>query len=494
MIRHLKKTYILVPLLAGLGACQNFLDVNVTPNNPTAVTPAVLLPTVQAAAAFANANELNRFASVAVQQSYGAGGTPAGTDIYTTTGSDFNNQWQGEIYNGALINAELMIGLGDANSGAGKAYSGIGKIMKAYAFAMATDLWGDIPYSQALKGEAFSQPRLDKQEDIYKGNQGQGIQSLFDLVRAGLTDLNALTINATTGRVTVGLAPGTDDIIFGGNIIRWRQAANTLLLKMANTISRKEPELARTVINEVLQRNIFIKTNADDMNFAFGSAVNSQDPRFVYTRTSLFRDDLAMSTRYLTMLQGLNDPRLPVFFTRPAANYVTFDNGFRGTLPASTTWSRWNDYITGAQGQGPVRMLTNFQRAFILAESALVLGTAGDPQTLYAEGIQASMTLAGIPAAQIDTYITANALKGTQQERLAQIMTQKYIAFTGNGLEIYNDIRRTNLPRLERSQNAAGIDGSPQVRLQYVTNELNRNPNFPNPGPLTNSRLWWDID
>lgn len=494
MIRHFKKTYILIPALLALGSCQKFLDVNVTPNNPTSVTPAVLLPTVEGAAAFANANELNRFASVAVQQMYGANGTPAGTDIYTTTGADFNNQWQGELYNGALINAQLMIGLGDANNGAAKAYSGIGKIMKAYAFAMATDLWGDIPYSQALQGEAFSQPRLDKQEDVYKGNQAQGIQSLFDLVREGLRDLDGLAVNATTGRVTTGVGPTTDDIIYGGNITRWRQAGNTLLLKMANTISRKEPELARTVINEVLTRNVFIKTNADDMNFTFGSAVNSQDPRFVYTRTSLFRDDLAVSTRYVTLLQGLNDPRLPVFFTRPGANFVTFDNGFRGTLPASTTWSRWNDYVTGTQGQGPVRMLTNFQRAFILAESALILGTAGDPQTLYAEGIRASMTLAGIPAAQIDTYITANALRGTTQERLAQIMTQKYIAFTGNGLEIWNDLRRTNLPRLERSQNAAGIDGSPQVRLQYVTNELNRNPNFPNPGPLTNSRLWWDID
>ena len=171
MIRHLRKTYILVPLLGGfLFGCKQFLDVNVTPNNPTAVTPAVLLATVEAASAFANANELNRFAAVAVQQLYGSGGTPSTTDIYATTGADFNNQWQGEIYNGALINAQKMIELGDANNGAAKAYSGIGKLMKAYAFALTTDAWGDIPYSQALQGEAFSQPRLDKQEDIYKGN------------------------------------------------------------------------------------------------------------------------------------------------------------------------------------------------------------------------------------------------------------------------------------------------------------------------------------
>ena len=143
MIQYVKKTYYLVPLLLGISGCNQFLDVNVTPNNPTAVTPGVLLPTVEAGTAFANANELNRFGSVLVQQLAGAANTPAATDIYNTTGSDFGNQWRFELYGGALINAQKVIELGDANSG--KAYSGIGKILKAYAFSMATDVWGDVP-------------------------------------------------------------------------------------------------------------------------------------------------------------------------------------------------------------------------------------------------------------------------------------------------------------------------------------------------------------
>lgn len=490
MIRSFKKIVFLTPLLMGLGSCSRFFDVNVTPNNPTAVTPGVLLPTVEVGAAFANANELNRFASVLVQQLAGAGGTPATTDIYATTGADFGNQWRFELYGGALVNAQKMIELGDANNGAAKAYSGIGKIMKAYAFSIATDVWGDVPYSQALQGEAFLQPRLDKQEDIYKGNQSLGIQSLFDLVRDGLKDLETPST----------IRPGSvDDIAYKGDLAKWRQAGNTLLLKLANTISRKEPELAKTVINEVLTRNVYIKSNADDLNMTFGGSVGSQDPRYTYTRISLFRDDLILSTRYLNLLNSLNDPRLPVFFTRPGANYVTIDNGFRGTLPQPVTnWSRYNNYITGANGEGPVRLLTNFQRAFILAESALTLGTPGDPQALYTEGITASMTLAGFTPAQITAYLAANptvaTLTGTTAQKLNQIITQKYIAFTGNGLELWNDYRRTGYPTLTNSQNAAGIDGTRPVRAVYVTQEQERNPNFPNPGPQTNVRLWWDID
>lgn len=487
MIQQVKKSYFLVPLLIGLAGCSHFLDVNITPNNPTAVTPAVLLPTVEAGTAFANANELNRFASVLVQQLSGAANTPAATDIYNTTGADFGNQWRFELYGGALINAQKMIELGDASSG--KMYSGIGKIMKAYAFSVATDVWGDVPYSQALQGEAYPQPRLDKQEDIYKGNATLGIQSLFDLVRDGLKDLDA----------TSPLKPGNDDLAYKGDVNKWKQAGNTLLLKLANTISYKEPELAKSVINEVLTRNTFIKTNADDLNISFGASVGSRDPRYEYTNVSSFKDDIILSTRYLNLLQSLNDPRLPVLFTKPAANYVTIDNGFRGTLPQpTTTWSRYNAYVVGANGEGPVRLLTNFQRAFILAESALRLGTPGDPQALYTEGIRASMTLAGFTAAQIDAYLAANpkvaTLSGTTEEKTAQIITQKYIAFTGNGIELWNDYRRTGYPVLQNSQNAAGINGTRPVRAVYVTQEQERNPNFPKPGPQTNVLVWWDVN
>lgn len=476
----------MLPLLASLGSCSKYLDVNVTPNNPTVVPPSVLLPTVQVGTAFANANELNRFASTIMQQLAGAANSPATYDIYQTNGADFGNQWRFELYGGALVNAQQIITIATASNS--PAYTGIAKIMKAYDFAMTTDVWGDIPYSQALQGEAAPQPRVDKQEDIYKGNQAQNIQSLFDLVREGLADLDK---TSTT-------VPGNDDVIYKGNLVKWRQAGNTLLLKLANTISRKEPALAKQVIDQVITSGQYIKSNADDLNVTFGASVGSRDPRYEYTVVSSFRDDIILSTRYLNLLQNLKDPRLATFFTKPAANYVTRDNGERGTLPAVATWSRYGPYVTGANGEGPVRLLTNFQRAFILAESALTLKTAGDPQALYTEGIQASMALAGQTPAQIDAYLAANpsvaTLTGTDAQKLEQIITQKYIAFTGNGLELWNDWRRTGYPTQLPAQNAAGIDATRPVRAVYISTENERNPNFENPAPQSNVKVWWDVD
>ncbi|MBD2700998.1 SusD/RagB family nutrient-binding outer membrane lipoprotein [Spirosoma sp. BT702] len=487
MTNIFRKSALLLPFLLGMGACSKFLDVNVTPNNPTAVPNTVLLPGAEFGTAFANANELNRFASTLTQQLAGAANSPQNYDVYVHSGADFGNQWRFELYDGALVNYQQVIKQADASGS--KAYSGVAKIMKAYTYALTTDVWGDIPYSQALQGEAILQPRLDKQEDIYKGNQTAGIQSLFDLVREGIADLSA----------TSATKPGNDDAIYKGDLAKWRRAGNTLLLKLANTISRKEPALAKSVIDQVITAGDYIKTNADDLNVTFGASVGSRDPRYEYTNISSFKDDLIMSTRYLTLLQGLNDPRLPIFFTKPATNYVTWDNGQTGARPSPvTTWSRYNSYVTGANGEGPVRLLTNFQRAFILAESALILGTAGDPQALYTEGIRASMTLAGLTAAQIDTYLAANpkvaTLTGTNAQKLEQIITQKYIAFTGNGIELWNDYRRTGYPVLQNSQNAVGFDGTRPVRGLYVSQELERNPNFPNPAPQTNVKLWWDVD
>jgi hypothetical protein len=418
-----------------------------------------------------------------MQQTAGAANSPATYDVYQTNGSDFGNQWRFELYGGSLVNAQKIIDIATASNS--PAYTGIAKIMKAYVFSIATDVWGDVPYSQALLGETYPQPRLDKQEDIYKGNSSLGIQSIFDLVREGLADLEK----------TSATKPTTDDVVYKGDLTKWRQAGNTLLLKLANTISVKEPALAKQVIDQVIASGNYIKSNSDDLNVSFGASVGSRDPRYEYTNVSSFKDDLILSTRYLTLLQGLNDPRLPIFFTKPATNYVTWDNGQAGTRPTPVTnWSRYNAYVVGSNGEGPVRLLTNFQRAFILAESALVLGTAGNAQTLYAEGIRASMTLAGVSSSQIDAYIAANALTGSTEAQRQQIITQKYIAFTGNGIELWNDWRRTGYPTQQPAQNAVGIDGTRPVRAVYVTFENERNPNFPNPAPQSNVKVWWDAN
>ncbi|MEX2513169.1 MAG: SusD/RagB family nutrient-binding outer membrane lipoprotein [Cyclobacteriaceae bacterium] len=475
-------SYIFSGLLVVSTACSDFLDINESPNDPVSVTPNVLLPAALAGSAFANNNELNRFGSTVTSVTAGAANSPSDYDTYTIDGADFNNQWRFEIYNGALITYKSLIEASeeiDASS-----YIGIAKIMTAYTFSMTTDYWGDIPYSQALQGDENTSPELDTQEQIYLGNDS--VQSLFDLVKEGLADLDAPS----------AVDPGSDDIIYGGDIESWKKAGNSLLLKFANTISMVAPERASEEVEAVIKGGNYIDDNAENMNFTFGSSVGSRAPVYEYTYVTAFSNDMMISTRFVDLLQDKNDPRLPLFVTAPTSEFVTIDNGFRGALPSPTSsWSRFSDYVTG-NGDGPVRLMTNAQVQFILAESALMLGTTGDPEEHFQTGIRASMALAGISSEEIDAYFATNpdevSLNGSEEENHEKIMTQKYIALFGNGVEQWNDYRRTGFPVLEEHQNVVGIDGTRPVRAQYINQEVARNPNFE--VILPNVRIWWDVE
>lgn len=488
-IRTLYKMLFMLPAFLVLG-CDDFLDVNTSNNNPEEGPPSILLPTGLVGSAFANANELNRFASTVMDYTYGAAGNPGAYDAYNIDGGNFGNQWRFEIYAGALVTYNELIE--SASAVGGTSYVGIAKIMKAYTFSIATDVWGDVPYSQAVQGETFLQPRLDRQEDIYKGNASLGIQSLFDLIREGIADLGQTSL----------ANPGADDVVYGGNLANWRRAGYTLMLKLAMQISDREPALATTIINEVLAANHYITANTANLSVRFGASTGSQSPIYTWTNVSLFQNEMMVSTGFVNLLQGLNDPRLDLYVTRPTGTFVTYENGFIGTLAPAANRSKWNNAVTGANGIGPVRLITNAQRAFMLAEAALTLPGINLPagqtsQTLFEEGIRASMAEAGVPATTIDTYIVNNPavvqLTGTSEQQVEQIITQKYIAGTGNGLEAWNDYRRTGYPNFTEHLNAVGIDGKRPRRAQYINEEVQRNPNF-DPVVLPNVNVWWDVD
>ncbi|WP_324676613.1 SusD/RagB family nutrient-binding outer membrane lipoprotein [Hymenobacter sp. GOD-10R] len=478
---------------------DKFLDVNNNPNLPLTVPPTVLLTGAEASTGFVVGNELGRVTELFIQHTAGINNQPRTYDTYQIRGN-YDNQWNNELYGGTLINLQQII---NATQETSPAYAGAAKILKAYNFALTTDLWGDIPYSQALQGNLDAPnfaPRFDTQQDIYQGNTSLGVQSLFDLVKEGLADLDKTSV----------LKPGADDLVYQGNLTRWKKFGNTLLLKLANTISKKNPTLATSIINEVLAKGTaaLIVDNADDFQVPYGTAVGNQNPFYAYNYVNR-PDDQMMSQRFLDSLRVKDDPRLPSFFTTTPANsaatntsrgiFTGYDNGSTATVPVRANRSRFSTYVIGTSGEAPVRLVTNFQRAFILAESALILKTAGDPQALFQEGIRASMAKAGISATDIAAYFTANPriviLAGSDQHKLNQIITQKWIAWTGNGYEAYNDFRRTGYPRLALTTNPSSESPtSIPVRLYYPNVEISSNvSNIPTPQPLTNVPVWWDV-
>lgn len=480
----MKKIFVIALCALSLASCKKFLDVNDNPNDPIVGPAKVLLPNTSIGIGWANANELGRAASILVQYNAGIGNNPATYDSYNIAGL-FDNQWDYEIYSNVVNNLRIIIKDNEATS---PAYSGVAKIQLAYIMSIATDLWGDVPYSQAGFGLEFQQPRYDKQEEIYKGNSGSGIVGLFDLVKSGVADLNKTSV----------LKPTTDDIIYGGNLAKWKRAANSLLIKFAITVSKVEPQLATTTITQALASTDGIIDDPQyDLKVPFTSGLNNQNPNFVQDISGTFKDNQTLSTRFLALSRSLKDTvRLAKMYTKPSNKFTGYENGNNVTPPAVATRSKYNAYVVGVNGEAPARLLTTFQTKFNLAEAALVLGVTGVADTYFKDGIRASMIATGMTTTEIDNYFSTNptvvTLAGSTQDQLKQIITQKYISWVGNGIEAYNDYRRTGYPALVPALNAAG--DNPQViprRLAYTSKEANGNPNQPRPRPKTDQNVWW---
>jgi hypothetical protein len=472
--------FIIIPVLFSTSACKKYLDINQNPNNPEKVPPSVLLPETTIGIAFANVNDLDRATSCIIQHIAGTGSQALDYDVYRLEGY-FDNQWNFELYNGPINNLVRMI---QENQDGSPQYAGIAKLEMAYAFSMLTDLWGDVPYSQAGYGLKYLTPRFDKQQDIYQGNAADSVKSLFDLVKEGMADLDKTSI----------LIPGKDDIVYGGQIKKWKQMGNTLLLKFANTISNRNPTLAKSTIDAVLTGD-YIKNDTSNFEVPFGGTGN-QNPLYSFNYVNRPTDQM-LSSRLLTLVKGLNDTvRLAKYFTKPGGAFVGYDNGNTVSSPTAANRSRYNTYLVGSGGEAPARLLTFAQVNFILAESALTLGTAGDPNAYYQAGIKSNMTKVGMTTAEINQYFTDNptvvTLSGSQDDMIKQIITQKYISWIGNGIEAFIDYRRTGYPALALARNAAGQ--TPNViptRLTYPNGELQRNPHTPNPITKTDVKVWW---
>ncbi len=476
---------VVLVLVFGASSCQNFLDVNNSPNNPTSVPPSLALSGAQLGLAFNLNNDLGRMAGVFIQHYAGVQSQMASYDVYSINGGDIDNAWgfSAGLFSGTLKGFRDVQRVAEERGNA-QNYAGIAKVLLAYNFAMATDLFGDIPFSESLRyQEGIKNPKFDKQQDIYP--------ALFKLIDEGIALLQTPS----------ALRPGADDLYYSGNIAAWIRAANTLKLKLYLQIRKVDANTARTGIAAVLAQNNFIRNNSEDLEMRYTATQNNQNPLFVFA-VQARETDICISQRFLDSLQTLNDPRVPFYFTNQGqARYIGFENGGTGTPPSIQTRARLGRYPIGfvgsnTGGDAPFRMLTHFQAQFILAEAALTLGTAGDARQYFENAIRASMAKVGVAAADANAYVLARLAAydaaRNNEARLNVVIRDKWAASVGTPIEAWNDYRRTGYPRLAIASNAQNITTIPTI-LPYSALELAANPSAP-AQQLLDKKLWWDVD
>jgi hypothetical protein len=434
-----------LPLFAA-GCDDGIADLNINPNDPVDVGAAYLFPNaVEAAVSRVVGSSLNMdltglWAQHYVEHEY------TSEDVYELTNSTVSGHWA-SFYAGPLQDLQEVIQRGQEEGRPNT--EAMGLLMKVWTAQVVTDLWGDIGYSQALRGrdpEAGLTVSYDTQEDVYGALLAQSAQA------AALADPSGLTL-------------GSADLIYGGDMEKWQRFAQSLRMRLAMRLSEIDPALAEEEFALAWAAGGF-ESNDDHAVLHYLDNGLNRHPIHVY---ELGRNDHSVSATMIDTLQSLNDPRLPVYAkTNGGGLYWGAPNGTLLDPPLDDV-SRIGDFYSRADAPGV--LMSYAELLFLQAEAAERDWIAADAGTLYAAGIRAAMEFNEVDEADIATYLAQPevAYQG-DAAGLRQIGLQKWIALFGNGPEAYAEWRRTGYPELAPGPDALN-DGNIPVRLFYPSSE-----------------------
>jgi hypothetical protein len=350
---------------------------------------------------------------------------------YTITNNSFDVSFSSIYTAGGLLAIKDAEARADAIPD--KQYKGVLEVLEAMDVLYGVDNWGSIPYREAVTSTT---PAFDPQLQIY--------DDLLALLNQAIADLNG-----------AGSGPGLNDLIYGGDKVKWTQAAHTLrarvYLHLAEVRGATQYASART---EALAG---ISAPANDWNTVHSEATSERNMWLQFQLTS-FGQDLVAGARLVGIMKAQNDPRLPDYFgINSTGGYGGFDVATQQTVGEPSP-------IAGSNRNVPTfsqPIITYDENQLILAETAF---RAGDIPG-------AALALNNVRSRYGKSVIAAPTL--------ADIMTEKYIALFQN-IEYWNDYKRTCLPALTPALGRSVVPG----RIPYGITEVQTNPNTPaDPGP-----------
>ncbi len=392
------------------------------------------------------------------------------------------------VYTSSLINTAEIIRL-TANDPLSKNKNAIGRIWKVFLFHQLTDQFGDVPYFEAVNAasEINTHPKYDKQEDIYK-------DMLKELKEA------AAQLSDDPSQKSFGNA----DLLLKGSADKWRRFANSLRLRLAMRIRYADATLAGQHISEVINSPV-IENNTQNVALATRDDGNTANRNAFYDKNLRQPGNMTVSFTTTDNLIRLNDPRLPVF-ARPSSVDPSLYRGvpLQLTGPNRARYSPDSISLMGTYFLQPVYNIIVMNAAevyFLKAEAALAGLATGDAQQLFAAGIQAAMDQYGIAASSTTAYLASSAgmLAGTTEQKLEQIIVQKWLAIFYNVYEGWAEFRRTGYPRIWTGNVLGDTQGNIPRRYTYPNSEFLRNQanvqeaiSRLQGGDNLMSRIWWD--
>ena len=442
-MKFIKYIFLLVALCTVQFSCDDgFDEINTNPNAANEINPDFQFSYCQLTTSgerYENWRAVLIYSSVMIQHFATTCGYWNG-DKYTYN-AGYSSSLYDRNYTNTIKNMEDLLNTLRTTDGADQAKLAMARIWRVVTFHRMTDMYGDVPYSEAGKGflEGIDKPKFDPQSEIYA-------DMLKELGEA-VTQLN-------------GTGFGSADFLYGGDLDKWRKFGNSLMLRLGMRLSQVDPATAQAMISKAIAGGL-MESYMDDAfithtNGPEGINMNGVGEVLDLVNGSGGDTCPRLSQTLVDWMTGTSDPRLDVLGVTPVNGgpHNGLPNGLDATTivnnPTGTStddFSRINPAIVKVSS--PMMFMTYAETQFLMAEAILRGWASGDAATHYENGVRAAMKSwshygQDIDDAAIDAYVAANPFDGTMK----QIGWQFWAATILNEYEAFSNWRRTGYPDL----------------------------------------------
>ncbi|ALW85448.1 hypothetical protein AUC43_10280 [Hymenobacter sedentarius] len=462
-MKNLKYFLLLGALGLTFGSCNKLVNgYDINPNAPQDAPADQQLTAAELSEGLFMSGEMPRLTGIWSDYFTGSDRQYQGFELYNIGAGDFNSAWA-NAYATTLAQARLVQSKAQAVNNL--RLLGIGQVVEAQIVGSITDLWGDVPYSEALKD---APGKFDPQASVYVA-----VQTLLD--------------QAITNLPKNGISPGTRDVFYQGTVSSWVAAAHSLKARYYLHVKNYAQAAAEAKLG--------IASKAGDMLMPYNAATaNGKDANPYYDFTTNSR------VGYLSAEGPAANPAQGSYAYQlytSRANAKTNELGRRNYFFINTPASSPNGYavdlnvVNGAfKVNAAAPLVTYFETQAILAEALARTGDAAGAltalNTLRAYDA-ATYTAAGTKFTaytatdfEVGGLLNTTAGQTSGQALLKEILTEKYLGMVGQ-LEPFNDLRRTN--NLIGIPKKSSVSSDIPQRLLYPQSEIDTNPNVPKPIP-----------
>jgi len=459
---YLIKISLIIFAVLFLLSCEKWIDpdINIDPDQASEVTMATILPSVEAYVAYSicGGSDIVGFQSVWLQQLDGVAGDFIAFSNYLIDPSSVAHLFE-IAYSGGMMNAKVLMDLASEKNSPHNL--GVAKICMAIFLGQLTDVFGDIPWSEALQGIEYPRPAYDSQEFIY-----EEIQRLLSEAVDHLSETNE----------PIGI---DGDFFYNGDAILWLKAAHSLKARYhLHLTKRKGDQAFQDALTEL---DSAFTSSFDDMQFDYGPGDSESNPLYQFVRDM---DEMRMGAFFIDMLKEYNDPRLEIYSERNDS-FVHI-----GSEPGTGNTEASRPGPAVANAESPTFVMTFVECLFMKAE--IIYKIDNDENKVRELLIQAVTESLNKFDVYDQSWMTSYS---TQVEGLLgndlfeELMTQKYIALFYQP-EVYHSWRRTGFPAIP--PNPLGAEDEIPRRFPYTDIELFFNKENVPPGVTITDRLWWD--